>query len=114
VSDLAITSRGSLADGRFNQKQTHRHSVIRGLQRGAKGGGFDRGREGKHRGINIHSSFVVVVCCLDFDKKRFKTGWMTDRFSRNSTQTTLETRITTHAAPMLVVAMTTQSVGFEA
>ena len=90
--------------------QIHRHSIIRGPPRGVKGGGFSREGEGGTAGHRC-SFKVDVDCYLDFDKKRFKTGWMTDRFSRKSTQTT---RIATHAAPILVIAITTQSISFEA
>jgi len=49
-----------------------------------KGGGFGQGGEGERR----MSTFIQVCCCLlsCCRQKRYKTGWMTDPVSRNSTQ----------------------------
>ena len=76
--------------GFTKDKQIHRHSIIRGLQRNTKGGVWERGGIGMARGeggMDRRQSFkFVVVCYLDCcSKKRSETGWMTDLVGRNST-----------------------------
>ena len=73
--------------------QTQRHPRA---SRNAKRGGLSGRR--RRTGECIHSSLLSVVVLLE-QKKRFKTGWMTDPVSRNSTGTTLETR---NSVPTLV------------